>query len=180
MAQPKLIEAPFISETLDWIDITERYRYEWVCLVEIQPGDNGLEIGWARVVGHGRTRQAALDQAQLFRTAEDDLAPFLARPFVPLGREAPWDWIDVPEPHEWPTLSEPLTWAQICDRYPDEWVTLIDFEDPDDHGCTNFEFRTARVASHHKNRRLSSIMASPYRGRPGLSAHSFARRGRCP
>lgn len=44
-------------------------------------------------------------------------------------------------------ISEPLTWAEICARYPDEWVCLVEV----DHIHPNdFEFRTARVISHGK------------------------------
>ena len=44
-------------------------------------------------------------------------------------------------------ISEPLTWDEICARYPDEWVCLaeIDFTHPND-----LEFRTARVIGHGK------------------------------
>jgi hypothetical protein len=47
-------------------------------------------------------------------------------------------------------MSEPLTWAAICERYPDQWVCLveIDWTHPRD-----FEFRTARVIGHGKTRR---------------------------
>jgi hypothetical protein len=46
-------------------------------------------------------------------------------------------------------ISEPLTWAEICARYPDEWVCLAEMErshryDP--------EIRTARVIGHGKTR----------------------------
>ena len=27
-----------------------------------------------------------------------------------------------------PSLPEPMTWAQICQRYPETWVYLIDIE----------------------------------------------------
>ena len=49
-----------------------------------------------------------------------------------------------------PLLSEPLTWKEICARYPDEWVALveIDWVDEDD-----LEFRSARVAGHGTMRR---------------------------
>jgi hypothetical protein len=42
-------------------------------------------------------------------------------------------------------LSEPLTWAQICERYPDQWVVLVEMDlidkDPD---APNADFHTAR------------------------------------
>jgi hypothetical protein len=49
-----------------------------------------------------------------------------------------------------PTISELLTWAEICERYPDEWVCVvdIDFGDP-----LVFDLRAARVVSHSKTKR---------------------------
>ena len=49
-----------------------------------------------------------------------------------------------------PTISEPLSWAAICERYPDQFVCVVDIEwtHPRD-----FEFRTARVIGHGKTRR---------------------------
>lgn len=49
-----------------------------------------------------------------------------------------------------PFISEPLTWEQICERYPNEWVCLVEMEGITD---TEFEFRTARVVGHGKTRR---------------------------
>jgi len=54
-------------------------------------------------------------------------------------------------------ISEPLTWAEICARHPDEWVCVaeIDRIHPDD-----FEFRTARVIGHGKTQSESLDQAS--------------------
>jgi hypothetical protein len=49
-----------------------------------------------------------------------------------------------------PVISEPLTWEQICARYPDEWVSLVEFAWVDE---TVGEYTTARVAGHHKTRK---------------------------
>ncbi len=48
---------------------------------------------------------------------------------------------------------ERLTWDEICQRYPDEWVVLVEFErpDPDD-----LAFDAAVVLSHHKTRKAAS------------------------
>jgi len=40
------------------------------------------------------------------------------------------------------TISEPMTWTQICKRYPDEWVALVEIDWVNDR---DFDFRTARV-----------------------------------
>lgn len=44
-------------------------------------------------------------------------------------------------------ISKPLTWAEICEGYPDEWVCLVET----DYILTNGpEIRTARVIGHGK------------------------------
>ena len=65
-------------------------------------------------------------------------------------------------------LSEPLTWEQICERYPDQWVVLVEIDQPDeDH---NTGFRTARVAGVGRTRRESFDQARPFeRGYPGFA-----------
>ena len=96
MAQPQFVATPFISERLTWIEIMERYRYEWVCLVEIEKLDDGLEVHSARVVGHGKTRQEALDQARSFhaqaQTPEAEIPPYFSRPFTPPKRQVAPAW----------------------------------------------------------------------------------------
>lgn len=47
-------------------------------------------------------------------------------------------------------ISEPLTWAEICERYPDQQVCLVELDRIHPRG---FDFRTARVAGHGKTRR---------------------------
>ena len=46
--------------------------------------------------------------------------------------------------------SEPLTWAQIRERYPDQYVCLAEIGW---HNDTDFAFTTARVVAHGKTRR---------------------------
>lgn len=58
-----------------------------------------------------------------------------------------------------PTISEPLTWEQICKRYPDEWVCLVEF-DRIDPG--RFAFRTARVVGHDRHRRTAVEQSRPW------------------
>lgn len=173
MAQPQLVEAPFISERLTWDDILERYRYEWVCLVEIDQIDDGFEVHSGRVVGHGKTRQEALDQARpyhtQFHTPDAEIAPYFSRPFTPPKRQVPYEW-DHPEPVGPPFISEPLTWEQICDRYPNEWVCLVEFDKIND---TDFEFGTARVVGHGKTRRAPLEQAQPFYELYRSMAHYF-------
>jgi hypothetical protein len=49
-----------------------------------------------------------------------------------------------------PEISQPLTWAEICARHPDEWVCLVEIDFTHPNGL---EFRTARVIGHGKTRR---------------------------
>lgn len=57
--------APEISEPLTWAEICARYPDEWVCIVEIDYiHPNGLEFRTARVIGHGKTRRAPIEQAK--------------------------------------------------------------------------------------------------------------------
>jgi len=177
MAQPQLVEAPCISERLTWLDIMERYRYEWVCLVEIEKLDDGFEVNSARVVGRGKTRQEALDDARAFHTQfhppEDEIAPYFSRPFVPLKRQVAPEW-EAPEPVGPPFISEPLTWEQICDRYPNEWVCLVEMDKVND---TDFDFGTARVVGHGKTRRTPMEQARSFEAHYPSMGHYSTRRG---
>jgi len=58
-----------------------------------------------------------------------------------------------------PTISEPLTWTQICERYPEQWVCLVEF-DRIDPG--RFAFRAARVVGHSKQRRAAVEQSRPW------------------
>lgn len=67
-------------------------------------------------------------------------------------------------------VSEPLTWDQICERYPDQWVALIEIDWADDR---NFKFQTARVAGNGKTRREPLVQARPLRARHPQIGHFF-------
>ena len=59
--------APAISEPLSWASICERYPDQWVCLVEIDRiHPRAFEFRMARVIGHGKTRRAPLEQARVW------------------------------------------------------------------------------------------------------------------
>ena len=72
-----------------------------------------------------------------------------------------------------PFISEPLTWEQICDRYPDAWVCLVEMDGIND---TDFEFRTARVVGHGKTRREPLVQARPILELHASFAHLCTRR----
>lgn len=72
-----------------------------------------------------------------------------------------------------PTISEPLTWEQICKRYPDQWVCLVEFERIDPG---RFAFRTARVVSHDPHRRTAVERSRPWwRGYEEVGQHFTGR-----
>jgi hypothetical protein len=49
--------------------------------------------------------------------------------------------------------NERLTWDEICKRFPDEWVVLVDTSWEND---IDFDFGTAVVLAHHKIRKAAS------------------------
>ena len=76
-----------------------------------------------------------------------------------------------------PILSEPLTWAEICERYPNEWVCLVEIDRIEEN---NFAFRSARVAGHGKSRREPLDQARPLRARYEEIGHYFTGPVRAP
>jgi hypothetical protein len=79
-------------------------------------------------------------------------------------------------------ISEPLTWAQICERYPDEWVVLVevDWVEKDDEDNPSFEFHTARVGTRGSSRREALMQARLLRVRHPHMAHRFTGQVRVP
>lgn len=76
-----------------------------------------------------------------------------------------------------PTISDPLTWAEICVRYPDEWVCLVEFDRCEPSSA---EFRTARVVGHGKTRREPLDQSAPWRATYQTIAHFFTGEMRFP
>jgi len=72
--------------------------------------------------------------------------------------------------HLEPTISEPLTWPEICERYPDQWVCLVEMDRIEEH---NFEFRTARVIGHGTTRREPFVQARPWRNKYDTIGHYY-------
>jgi hypothetical protein len=75
------------------------------------------------------------------------------------------------------TLSEPLTWAEICERYPDQQVCLVEI---DRLYPRSFEFRTARVAGHGKTRREAFEQVGPWWGHHAESGRYFTGQSNAP
>jgi hypothetical protein len=70
-------------------------------------------------------------------------------------------------------ISEPLTWAEICARYPDEWVCIVEIDRIHPRG---FDFRTARVIGHGKTRGAPVDQARPWRAHYNLIGHYYTGR----
>lgn len=61
--------------------------------------------------------------------------------------------------HSAPQITEPLTWAQICEQYPEQWVCVVDIVW---HEVPSLHFRHARVVGVGKTRREALIQADPW------------------
>jgi hypothetical protein len=70
-------------------------------------------------------------------------------------------------------ISEPLTWAAICARHPDEWVCLVEMGRVHPNA---FAFRTARVVGHGKTRRAPVEQAMAWRAQYEFIGHYFTGR----
>jgi hypothetical protein len=56
-------------------------------------------------------------------------------------------------------VSEPMTWSEICERFPDQWIALVALDWADDR---DRPFHTALVAG-HGSRREALQQARPLR-----------------
>jgi hypothetical protein len=74
-------------------------------------------------------------------------------------------------------VSEPLTWLEICVRYPEEWVALVEIDWVNEN---DLDFRSARVAGHGKTRREPLQHAEPLWARYEEIGHFFTGRVRAP
>lgn len=163
--------APTLSEPLPWPEICERYPDEWVSLVEIERvGPADPDVCTARVVGHGKTRLAPLDMARPWWNRYPRMGHRHTNPRrAGCGREmterdhraleeAIGRYIEASRDVV-PTISEPLTWTAICERYPEEWVSIVEMDRVD---VRNFEFRAARVVGHGKTRGAPLMQSRPW------------------
>ena len=56
-------------------------------------------------------------------------------------------------------ITEPLTWSQICERFPDQWVCVVEIEWDEPR---RFHFWNARVVGHGTTRREPFVRARPW------------------
>ena len=75
------------------------------------------------------------------------------------------------------TISETLTWAEICRLYPDEWVCLVEIEHQPLNGV---EIKSARVIGHGKTRKEPFDQAKVWRETYPLIGHFFTGRIQVP
>jgi len=73
-------------------------------------------------------------------------------------------------------ISEPLTWTQICDQHPNEWVALVEIDWVNE---TDFDFRSARVVG-HGTRRQQYEQARAWSSRYTSMGHFYTGRVRAP
>ena len=71
------------------------------------------------------------------------------------------------------TLSEPLTWAEICERHPDEWVCLVEIERETPNGVA---IKSARIVGHGKTRKEPLDQARSWSDRYQILGHYFTGR----
>lgn len=76
-----------------------------------------------------------------------------------------------------PTISEPMTWAEICATYPDQWVGVVDIQKNSEAA---YDIRSARVVCHSTNRGEVLDRVLPLRPRHDDARHLFTGRIRAP
>lgn len=81
-------------------------------------------------------------------------------------------WMSAAEKLE-PTISETLSWAEICRLYPDEWVCVVEIERETPNGI---EIRSARVIGHGKTRKEPVDQSRSWRAQYELIGHFFTGR----
>ena len=76
-----------------------------------------------------------------------------------------------------PEISDNLTWSEICDRHPDEWVCLVEIERarPDD-----ITIVSARVVGHGKTKQEPVDQAKLWWARYSTIGHYYTGTLRAP
>lgn len=72
------------------------------------------------------------------------------------------------------TISNPMTWKEICEQYPCKWVALVEIDWVNE---TDFDFRSARVVG-HGNRREQYEQARAWSSRYTSMGHFYTGRVR--
>jgi hypothetical protein len=73
--------------------------------------------------------------------------------------------------------SEALTWAQICERYPDQWVCVVEIQRASPGA---FEIQSARVIGHGRSRREPLEQAEAWEATYSMIGHYYTGKLRAP
>lgn len=74
------------------------------------------------------------------------------------------------------TISKPMTWKEICEHFPNEWVALVEIDWINE---TDFDFHSARVVG-HGSRREQYEQARAWSSRYSSMGHFYTGRVRAP
>jgi hypothetical protein len=69
-----------------------------------------------------------------------------------------------------PAIGDAMTWPQICQRYPDRWVCVVEIQWDEPR---RFHLRNARVVGHGATRREPLVQGSAWRHRYAEIGHVF-------
>lgn len=69
-----------------------------------------------------------------------------------------------------PSISEALSWAEICSSYPEQWMCLVEIERGD---LAPETIRSARVVGHGKTRRGPLEQARSWRDQYRVIGHYY-------
>ena len=120
------------SERMTWEEIRERYAGRWVVLVEQElQADDSLQLRTARVLTCAASRAEAVSRAH---PAVRAFAGYGCR-YTGERRGPPGEVEPAPvraevraAAAETVTTGERMTWKQICARYPEQWVVMVDHD----------------------------------------------------
>jgi hypothetical protein len=73
-------------------------------------------------------------------------------------------------------ISDRLTWKQICERHPDEWVCLVEIE----YAQLDDAIEQARVVGHGKTKREPVEQAKAWWGQYATIGHFYTGKLRAP
>jgi hypothetical protein len=86
----------------------------------------------------------------------------------------PWDAMSAAEKIA-PSMAESLAWKEICRRFPDEWVCLVEIQHEADGSL-----RSAQLISHHRSAKAALQLCSWSTNPLVVCAHTGGRKLRSP
>lgn len=158
-----------VTGALTWNEICARYPDQWVCLAQLEYLDAAAQgLTMARLVSHSQDLRDCVRRARdedPSAIEADEVGYYFTgrrrRPFPSWclrddpSRQDPERRRDALAAiraavgvRQTPFISEPLSWERICERYPDEWVCLVDMDGKavSDPACSN-----GRVVGHSRD-----------------------------